>query len=276
MGRGPKKHLKRLNAPKRWMLEKLTGAYAPKPSAGPHKLRECMPLVVLLRNRLKYALTYRESMMILKQRQVFVDGKVKTDVNYPIGFQDVVVIPKTKEMFRVLFDVKGRFALQPLKPEEAQLKLAKVVQVTIGPGGAPHIVTHDGRTFRYVDPAIKVNDTVKIAIDIPIEGSTKQATAKVDGFVKFEIGAQIMATAGRNIGRVGVIISREHHDGDFDIVHVKDSLGHTFTTRLSNVFVIGKGGSSKSLVSLPKGKGVKLSIADERDRRLTEKAKATA
>ncbi|KAG0350530.1 hypothetical protein BG005_009916 [Podila minutissima] len=27
MARGPKKHLKRLNAPKHWMLDKLTGTY---------------------------------------------------------------------------------------------------------------------------------------------------------------------------------------------------------------------------------------------------------
>ena len=27
MGRGPKKHLKRLNAPKHWMLDKLAGSY---------------------------------------------------------------------------------------------------------------------------------------------------------------------------------------------------------------------------------------------------------
>ncbi|KAF9344065.1 40S ribosomal protein S4, X isoform, partial [Mortierella sp. AD094] len=50
--RGPKKHLKRLNAPKHWMLDKLTGTYAPRPTAGPHKLRECLPLIILLRNRL--------------------------------------------------------------------------------------------------------------------------------------------------------------------------------------------------------------------------------
>ena len=39
--------------------------------------------------------------------------------------------------------------------------------------------------------------------------------------------------------------------------------------RLNNVFIIGKG--SKAYVSLPKGKGVKLSIAEERDRRLAAK-----
>ena len=54
MPRGPKKHLKRLNAPSHWMLDKLGGVFAPKPSPGPHKQRECLPLTVLLRNRLKW------------------------------------------------------------------------------------------------------------------------------------------------------------------------------------------------------------------------------
>lgn len=36
MGRGPKKHQKRLSAPSHWLLDKLSGAYAPKASPGPH------------------------------------------------------------------------------------------------------------------------------------------------------------------------------------------------------------------------------------------------
>ncbi|XP_019161860.1 PREDICTED: protein DETOXIFICATION 16-like [Ipomoea nil] len=35
--RGLKKHMKRLNAPKHWILDKFGGAFAPKPSFGPHK-----------------------------------------------------------------------------------------------------------------------------------------------------------------------------------------------------------------------------------------------
>lgn len=30
-----------------------TAVQAPKPSAGPHKQRECLPLLLILRNRLK-------------------------------------------------------------------------------------------------------------------------------------------------------------------------------------------------------------------------------
>lgn len=44
----------------------------------------------------------------------------------------------------------------------------------------------------------------------------------------------------------------------------------SFATRLSNVFVIGEG--SKPAVSLPKGKGTKLTIAEERDARRKAKA----
>lgn len=78
--------MKRLNAPKAWMLDKLGGVYAPRPSTGPHKLRESLPLVIFLRNRLKYALTNCEVTKIVMQRLIRVDGKVRTDPNYPAGF----------------------------------------------------------------------------------------------------------------------------------------------------------------------------------------------
>lgn len=49
-----------------------------------------------------------------------------------------------------------------------------------------------------------------------------------------------MVTGGANLGRIGVITNRERHPGSFDVVHVKDSTGNNFATRLSNIFVIGK------------------------------------
>lgn len=68
--RGPKKHLKRLNAPHHWMTGKLGGIYAPKVSAGPHKSRECLPMVIIVRNRMKYALTRTEAQAICMQKLV--------------------------------------------------------------------------------------------------------------------------------------------------------------------------------------------------------------
>jgi len=256
MARGPKKHLKRLNAPSHWLLDKLSGTYAPRPSPGPHKLRDCLPLIVFLRNRLKYALNGREVNAIVMQRLIQVDGKVRTDSTYPAGFMDVISIEKTGEHFRLIYDTKGRFTIHRISPEEAAYKLCKVRRVQLGKKGIPYVVTHDARTIRYPDPAIKVNDTVKIDLE----------TGKITEFIPFDTGVVCMVTGGRNMGRVGIITHRERHDGGFDIVHIKDAIDNTFATRLSNVFIVGK---DKPWISLPKGKGVKLTIAEERDRRRT-------
>lgn len=215
---------------------------------------------MFLRNRLKYALTGDEVKRIVNQRLIKVDGKVRTDATYPAGFMDVITIEKTGENFRLMYDVKGRFTVHRIGPEEAKYKLGKVRKIQLGQKGIPFCVTHDGRTIRYPDPVVNVHDTVKIDI----------STGKITDSAKFDIGQLSMVTGGRNLGRVGIITNREKHHGSFDIVHLKDSQGHTFATRLANVFVIGKG--NKAMVSLPKMKGVRLSIAEERDRRLESKS----
>ncbi|WFD06963.1 hypothetical protein MVES1_002318 [Malassezia vespertilionis] len=242
------------------MLDKLSGTYASRPSTGPHKLREALPLVVLLRNRLKYALTGREVMLITMQRIVKVDNKIRTDPTFPTGFMDVVTLERSGEHFRILYDVKGRFIVHRISEDEASYKLLKVKRVQLGARGVPHIVTHDGRTLRYPDPLIRVNDTVKFDV----------VNNKMLDFVKFDVGAQAMVTGGRNMGRAGQIINLERHHGGFDIVHVRDAAGREFSTRLNNIFVIGD--HEKRWISMPRGGGVKLSITEERDLRLKKAA----
>ena len=115
--------MKRLYAPKQWMLDKLSGVFAPKPSPGPHKLRESLPTIIFLRNRLKYALTYTEAKKICAQRLIKIENKVRTDMTYPAGFMDVITIEKTNEYFRLIYDVKGRFAVHRITKEEAKVNL---------------------------------------------------------------------------------------------------------------------------------------------------------
>lgn len=264
MARGPKKHMKRLACPSHWMLDKLGGIYAPRPAAGPHKLGACLPLILMIRNRLKYALNYRESMMILKQRLLQVDGRVRTDPKYPAGFMDVVTIPKTGDKFRLLYDTKGRFVLHKIKNDELNMKLCKVKKLMYGPQRTPFAVTHDGRTIRYPDPNLKRNDTVVLDLE----------TNKVKEWVRFKPGCLVMCTGGANTGRVGEVVARERHPGSFDVVVVKDAAENKFTTRAQNVFVIGSS-IYHPLVSLPKQKGVRLGLAEDREKKLAHHAKVS-
>jgi len=252
MGRGPKKHLKRLNAPRHWNLGKMGGVWAPKPSAGPHKQRECLPVAIILRERLKYALTGKECQQICMERCVKIDGKVRTDYNYPAGFMDIVELEKSGDIFRLLYDTKGRFVLHRVDKKEAEWKLCRIQKVYVTAKKIPVAVTHDGRTLRFPDPNVKVNDTVKVNI----------ATGKMSDIYSFEMGSVVMVTKGHNAGRVGILQHLEKHDGSFSIVTVKDKKGNVFATRQSNVFIIGAG--ERVEVSLPKGRGIKKNIIQER------------
>uniref|UniRef100_A0A0D9RP67 40S ribosomal protein S4 n=1 Tax=Chlorocebus sabaeus TaxID=60711 RepID=A0A0D9RP67_CHLSB len=230
MARGAKKRLKRMAAPKHWVLDKWTGVFAPRPSTVP-KLRECLPLIIFLRNRLK-----KKTCM---QRLIKIDGKVRTDTTYPAGFMDVISIDKTGGNLHLICDTKGRFAVHRITPEEAKYELCRVRKIFVGTKGVPPLV-HDARTVRCPDPSSRID----------------LETGKIIDFVKFDTGKLCMVTGAANLGRIGVT-NRERHPGSFDVVHV-----NSFATRLSNIFTIG----NKPWISLPRGRGTRLTIAEERDR----------
>lgn len=245
MAHGIKKHLKRLRAPKKWKLNKLGGIWAPNPKSGPHKKFDSFPLILILRNRLKYALNNQEVIQILQQRTVMVDKKIKTEKNYPTGFMDIISIDKTKEDFRLLVDTLGRFILHKIEPKESVLKLCKVVEGKKGQRGIPYIITHDGRTIRFPDPFIKKNDTILYDL----------SEKKIIDFIKFEMGSLCIIMGGPNVGRIGIVLQQEKNFNQEEMIKLRDGEGSDFSAKITFVFVIGKG--KRSFISLPKGRGIR-------------------
>jgi len=211
---------------------------------------------------LKYALSYNEVTKIVKDKEglIKIDNKIRRDPKFPLGIMDVVSIDKTSQHFRILYDVKGRFMPHKIDAKEASLKLCRVVRKCLGKNKIPYIVTHDGRTIRFPHPDIKKNDSIKLNLE----------TGEIDGVVKQEQGAKVILTGGNNIGRIGTLQHIEKAPGSYSIAHIVDSRGHTFSTRLENVFVIGT--SKKAVISLPKGEGIKLNLLEERDTRQARQA----
>jgi len=147
----------------------------------------------------------------------------------------------------MLYDVKGRFILHKIKEAESKFKLVKVTQRAIGSNKVPYIVTNDARTIRYPNPDINIGDTIRLDLE---------KNTVVEHFTN-EPGRLAYVTGGNNVGRVGQVVHVERHIGGFDIVHLRDSNGKTFATRLSNVFIIG---NKKPSISLPAEEGNYLDI----------------
>jgi len=260
MARGPKKHLKRVAAPHSWLMNKMGGNFAVRPAQGPHRLRESIPLQVVLRDKLNLAVNAREAQVILNQKEglVRVDKKIRRNHKYPVGFMDVIEIPKMKTNFRVLYDAKARFTFVKITDAEAKFKLCKIEKKALGPNKITYLVTHDGRTIRFADKDIKIGDTVKFNLE----------KNEVEDFIPMNVGNLAYCSDGNNRGRVGIIDHINKFDNNFDLITVKDVHGHSFTTRTSYIVTIGKG--NKSLVTLPKGEGIYLSILEDAKKREAE------
>ena len=224
-----------------------------KPSQGPHKLRDCIPLNLILRTKLRLALNGKEAKMIVKAREgnISIDGKVRTDHKYPVGIMDIVTINKTGMNYRVTYDVKGRWRLVKISKEDAKYKLCKVTKRCMGPKKIPFITTSDGRTLRYPNPHIKEFDTIKLNLE----------NNEIVDYYKYKIGAHVLIDGGNNIGRAGVIEKIEKHPGSYEIVYIKDNSGKEFSTRLTNIFIVG---DQRPEISVEKYNTL-LSIIDERN-----------
>jgi len=255
--RGKKKHLKRLRAPKHWMLSKLDGIYAIRPRSGPHNGKECIPMSIFLRHKLRYALIGKEVIKIVKSRHVYVNGRVITDHKFPLGLMDIISIPKTGENFRLILDCRGRYYPRPLEDNEAEWTLVKCIKKFKFKHNRINFLAHNGWQFAYPNPEIKINDSVKVMI------KDKQNPEKQE-VIKFKIGCEALCTGGRNKGRIGIVTSRTRIPAGQDIVKLTDSQSSVFTTQLKNVFVIGDG-KNQALVGYDgKRNGIRRNLTEDR------------
>ncbi|ELW62603.1 40S ribosomal protein S4 [Tupaia chinensis] len=136
-------------------------------------------------------------------------------------------------------------------PPGGHIQVYKVRQIFVGTKGILHLVTHDAPTICSPDPLIKVNTTIQ----------TDVQTGKVTDCIVFDTGSLCMVTGGADLGRIGVLTSRERDIlAFFDVVHVKDANDNSFATRLLSIFVIGK--DNKPWISPPTSPWLKRQTRD--------------
>ncbi len=162
-------HLKRLAAPPHLRISVKEAVFLVHPSPGPHPKYECIPLLLIVRDYLKYAERAEEARKIIKSGRILVDGKPVKDYKFPVGLMDVVSIPETGENFRILPVYRRGLDLIEISQEESGFKLGRIVKKMHVPGGHLQITLHDGRNLRFKEITDEVKeyntkDTLKISI----------------------------------------------------------------------------------------------------------------
>ena len=220
------KQMKRLTAPRTWLVPRKTHYWITKPSPGPHPVQESVPLTIVLRDMLHHCDTAQEAKQIIGERSIMADGRIVTDPKFPVGLMDVLSIPKTKEHFRVLKDRRGRIVLTRIDAEEARWKLVRIEDKKVVPGGKVQLNLHDGRNILIDSNEHKTGDVLKI--ELPGQ--------KVLAAFPQAPGSLAILTGGSHVGEMATVAGFEEKKNPMpNLVKFKEG----FSTIKPYVFVIG-------------------------------------
>ena len=251
---GSKRHLKRLSAPEFWPILRKERKWVVKPSPGPHPISRTLPLLVVVRDVLNLAETSREARKIISEGHIRIDGKVRKNYKFPVGFMDVVEIIDTEEYFRVIPVPVKFMALIPIPKEEAEFKICRIENKTTVKGGKTQLNLHDGRNV-LVEPLEEVEESEEEAqlIQYRTMGSVKISLpeGKLLDYYPLQEGSPVIVIGGRNVGKVAKLISitpgMRHYRKQVELESYK---GEKFYTTLDKLMVIGK---ESPEITLPEG-----------------------
>jgi small subunit ribosomal protein S4e len=237
---GELKHLKRHVSPRFWPIHRKEKVWTVRPSPGPHPKERCIPLIIIVRDMLGIVKNAREAKLLLSERKVAIDGKVRKDAGFPVGFMDVVEVAGFRKAYRALPHPKRFLTLLEVDGGEKGFKLCRIENKTTVKGGHIQLNLHDGRTL-----LIKVSDPSKAEEDVYKTGDTVKLDLKsnqITGHYRFKEGAYALVTGGKNVGIHGVITSVEKPNPLAQtIVKIKSPTGVEYNTAARYVMVIGEG-----------------------------------
>ncbi len=158
-------HMKRLAAPRTWPLKRKASGLIAKQNAGAQSVEESMAAVTVLRDMIGACDTAREAKRIIGNRELFVDGKAVKDPKAPVGFMDVVSVPKMNLAYRMLLTDKGKLTLVPIEADETGWELCRIEDKTIVKGGKVQLNLSGGRNLLLDKHDYKCGDTLKVSFE---------------------------------------------------------------------------------------------------------------
>lgn len=217
-----KNHLKRYPVPNTWgTIGKKENKYITKPSPGPHSIRISLPLILWLK-KLNLVDSKREAKKIAINKTILVDGRRIKEVDFPVGFMDVLSIPDLKKNWRIVFNNLGKLELCEIT-KSSSVKPCKIIDKKMVRGKL-QINFSDGKNILNDKKELKVGDSV--ILELP--------SLKVSKTLKLEKNANVTFIGGKHIGDKGNVVDFR----DEKIVYNKD--GKNIETLKKYAYVVGE------------------------------------
>lgn len=218
-------HQKRVSAPVSWPITRKTFHWVVGANPGAHSTETGIPLLVVVRDILKIANNAREAKRIINEKNICIDGVVRTDYKHMVGLFDIISLPATNEYYRVLFDSKNRFKL--FKEDANAGKLCRINNKTIVRKGAVQLNLHDG-TNVLASNDYKTFDTVIL-----------DTNHKIVKHIPYKQGNLAMIVGGEHSGEIGKIKQiRKVRGSGTNMVSISNE--SEFDTIEDYVYVIGE------------------------------------
>ncbi|MBN2331396.1 MAG: 30S ribosomal protein S4e [Candidatus Aenigmarchaeota archaeon] len=188
-------HMKRYSMPGFWPMGKKVEKFVVTPMPGPHAKRSSIPLLIILRDVLRFARNAKEASLILNKGEVLIDKRPVKDGKHPAGLMDIVEFPTIKRQFRVVAGTKG-MALLEIPAKESSSKLCSIKGKNAIKGGKFQITLHDGRCI-LVGKENKYKPGDSLLIEVPGQ--------KILSHWQMKAGVPAMIVSGKNMGVSGKI-----------------------------------------------------------------------
>ncbi|HLC90596.1 MAG TPA: 30S ribosomal protein S4e [Candidatus Nanoarchaeia archaeon] len=189
-----KNHLKRIPAPKSWVIDRKERTFTVRPKPSGHVIGNGLPLGMIVRDELSLTSTMREVKKSLTSSPVLVDGFPRKDYRFHVGLFDIITIPKVNKSYTITFDAKGRIIVEEISKSDSTQKVCKVIGKTVLPKGKMQYHLHDGKNI-VSEQKIAIGDSVILSLP----------SLEIKEVLQLKSGVPVYLIQGKYRGSSGVL-----------------------------------------------------------------------
>lgn len=218
-----KRHILRLNAPKTWTIQRRGITFITRSNPGGLKKELTMPIASILKYQLGLVNSIKETKYVIVHEDILVNGIKVTDYRHPVGFTDILSIPKINAQYRLIIERDGTIKLIPITKEEAGLKLIKIIGKSMV-SGKLQLNLMDGRNIFFEKQHYKVGDSLLITVPGQL----------IKEHFSLEKGSLVLLYSGKHTGKIGTLQEIKNN-----AIIVKSGQ-EVFETKKAYALVVGK------------------------------------